>query len=103
MVVMRSFVLASFFLINSALPIAAQSTQQQPVQDEIVVTASALPESVEETPAAVTVITREDIVARAARDVADVLREVPGLAVSRTGAPGKATSLFIRGGSSKQA
>src|SRR6185436_923765 len=38
-----------------------------------------------------------------ARDVADVLREVPGLAVARTGSPGKSTTLFIRGGSSKQA
>jgi len=72
------------------------------VREEIVVTASALPEAVAETPAAVTVITREEIEDRAARDVADVLREVPGLHVSRTGSAGRATSLFTRGSNSTQ-
>ncbi|HEX6159485.1 MAG TPA: TonB-dependent receptor plug domain-containing protein, partial [Thermoanaerobaculia bacterium] len=70
---------------------------------EIIVTASALPEEVDETPAAATVITRQQIEEREVRDVAEVLREVPGLSIARTGAPGKATSIFIRGGSSKQA
>jgi vitamin B12 transporter len=98
---MRFFVL-SFPLFLSLFPLTAQQTSA-PVQETIVVTASAQPESVEETPATVTVITREEIEARGARDVADVLREVPGLAISRTGSPGKSTSLFIRGGSSKQA
>ncbi|MGN6183319.1 MAG: TonB-dependent receptor plug domain-containing protein [Thermoanaerobaculia bacterium] len=92
----------SFSLFLFAFPLAAQQTSA-PVQETIVVTASAQPESIEETPATVTVITREEIEARGARDVIDVLREVPGLAVSRTGSPGKSTSLFIRGGSSKQA
>jgi vitamin B12 transporter len=70
--------------------------------ETIVVTASALPESVESTPAAVTVITKKDFDERAARDVADVLREVPGLTVSRTGTSGHATSLFTRGAASTQ-
>src|SRR5205085_2541364 len=70
------------------------------VQDQIVVTASALPETVESTPASVTVVTKDDIDKRAARDVADVLREVPGLTISRTGSPGRATSLFTRGAAS---
>lgn len=98
---MKSFVLF-FSLSFSFFTLAAQQTAV-PVQETIVVTASAQPESVEETPATVTVITREEIEARGARDVAEVLREVPGLAISRTGSPGKSTSLFIRGGSSKQA
>jgi vitamin B12 transporter len=70
------------------------------VREVIVVTASALPEKVAETPAAVTVVTREEIDERAALDVADVLREVPGLQVSRTGSAGRATSLFTRGSNS---
>lgn len=81
----------------------SQTTQQQNISEEIIVTASSLPEEIDETPVAATVITREAIERREARDVADVLREVPGLAVSRTGSPGKNTTLFIRGGSSKQA
>ncbi len=76
---------------------------QQQLTDEIIVTASALPEKKDETPVAATVITREQLEQREARDVSDALREVPGLAVSRTGSPGKNTTLFIRGGSSKQA
>ncbi|HEV2720815.1 MAG TPA: TonB-dependent receptor [Thermoanaerobaculia bacterium] len=75
---------------------------QQKISDRIVVTASDVPETIESTPAAVTVVTKKDIDERAARDVADVLREVPGLAVSRTGSPGKATSLFTRGAVSTQ-
>lgn len=83
---------------------ATAPTQPQPtIQQEIIVTASALPEEVDETPAAASVVTREDIEKREARDVADVLREVPGVTVSRTGSPGKAVSVFLRGGSSKQA
>jgi vitamin B12 transporter len=75
---------------------------QQQLSQTIVVTASELPETVESTPASVTVITKSDIDARAARDVADVLREVPGLSISRTGTLGKTTSVFVRGASSKQ-
>ncbi|HVE73414.1 MAG TPA: TonB-dependent receptor [Thermoanaerobaculia bacterium] len=85
-----------FFILIFAttFPLAAQ------LGEEIVVTASALPEKVAETPATVTVVTREDIDDRAARDIADVLREVPGLHVSRTGSSGRATSLFTRGSNS---
>lgn len=70
------------------------------LSDTIVVTASALPESVESTPASVTVVTKADIEKRDALDVAEVLREVPGLTVSRTGTSGHSTSLFTRGAAS---
>src|SRR5215210_9475898 len=83
--------------------LAATTPPPPAIQQEIIVTASALPEEVEETPAAATVVTREEIEKREARDVADVLREVPGVTVARTGSGGHTTSLFIRGGSSKQA
>lgn len=83
-------------ILITVFPLAAQQT----LSDEIIVTASALPEEVESTPAAATVVTRAEIEARAARDVADVLREVPGLILSRTGSPGRATSLFTRGSNS---
>jgi vitamin B12 transporter len=91
---MKHFVLAVFLF---TIPLAAQTPPQQTVTEEIVVTASALPERVEETPATVTVITREDIDDRLARDVSDVLREVPGLTIARIGSSGHQTSLFTRG------
>jgi vitamin B12 transporter len=83
--------------------LAATTPASPTIQQEIIVTASALPEELAETPVAATVITREDIERREARDVSDILREVPGLAISRTGSPGKNTTLFVRGGSTKQA
>ena len=81
----------------------ATSSPAQTISEEIIVTASAVPERADETPATATVITREEIEAREARDVADALREVPGLTMNRTGSQGKVASLFIRGGSTKQA
>ena len=95
---MKPFLTCTLILITA--PLFAQT---QRVTDQIVVTASSVPESVESTPASVSVITREDIDKQQARDVADVLREVPGVSIARTGSPGKSTTLFIRGGSSKQA
>ncbi len=88
-------------------PLLAQSPQvpspsPTPIGEEIVVTASTLPESIESTPSSVTVITRAQIEKREARDVADVLRDVPGLAVARSGTPGRVASLFTRGGNSTQ-
>jgi vitamin B12 transporter len=93
----RPLFFASIF--TAVFPLAAQVITA-PASEEIVVTASALPENVESTPAAVSVITREEMDLRAARDLADVLREVPGLHLSRTGSPGRATSLFTRGSNS---
>ncbi|HVR44453.1 MAG TPA: TonB-dependent receptor [Thermoanaerobaculia bacterium] len=100
------FVLTLVLVSFTPAPLAADS-QADPaarpvVYDAIVVTASAAEETLDRTPAAVSVITREDIERRAARDVADLLREVPGLTVIRSGSPGKITTLFSRGGSSKQ-
>jgi vitamin B12 transporter len=93
-----STILLSLSLSISAL---AQAPPSPPaVGEEIVVTASAIPETVESTPAAVTVITREEIDRQEARDIADVLREVPGVTVSRTGSSGRDTSLFTRGSNS---
>ncbi|HET7704511.1 MAG TPA: TonB-dependent receptor [Thermoanaerobaculia bacterium] len=96
---MKQFLFVFAFLSSVAVPLSAQNA----VSAEIVVTASSVPETIEETPASVSVITKDDMDRRAARDVVDVLREVPGLAVARTGTAGKATSIFLRGGSSKQA
>ncbi|MGH7482527.1 MAG: TonB-dependent receptor, partial [Longimicrobiales bacterium] len=68
--------------------------------EEIVVTATRTPMHVEALPAAVTVITGEELERRGAHHVADALRTVPSLHVVRTGPPGGATSLFLRGGES---
>lgn len=86
----------SFLIVLIAVSASSQQISQQ-LNEEIVVTASALPERADDTPATVTVITREEIDDRLARDVAEVLREVPGLTVARIGSSGHQTSLFTRG------
>ena len=96
--------LVLIFLV-AAVPAFSQLTPQtQPVatSDQIIVTASGLPETLLSTPASATVLTRADIERRADIDVVDVLREVPGVTIARSGSPGKATSLFSRGAASTQ-
>ncbi|MBA3386933.1 MAG: TonB-dependent receptor, partial [Chthoniobacterales bacterium] len=65
--------------------------------EEIVVTATRLPISEGTSPAAISVVTSEEFEERQARRVADALRDVPGVSVTQTGAPGQLTSVFTRG------
>ncbi len=101
-------VLISLFLFPLALARADPPDSRKPapepdkpvVHEEIVVTASALPEATGEVPAAVTIIDREQIERQHALDLADVLREVPGITIASFGSSGKAASLFTRGANS---
>ncbi|MHB0970557.1 MAG: TonB-dependent receptor plug domain-containing protein [Thermoanaerobaculia bacterium] len=95
------FLVSTLLTLLFVCPLAAADPEPVAFRDEIVVTASTSPEELDATPASVTVIDAYDIEARHARDVADVLREVPGLAIARSGSAGKATSLFGRGGNSQ--
>ncbi len=59
--------------------------------------ATRLPLPEEESPATISVVTAREMEERQIRRVADALREVPGLTVAQTGAPGQLTSVFTRG------
>ncbi|MEQ9125251.1 MAG: TonB-dependent receptor [Alphaproteobacteria bacterium] len=63
----------------------------------MVVTASLTPLPAEEAGSAITVITAEEIEEKQVRYVTDVLRDVPGLAVSRSGPVGSQAQIRIRG------
>lgn len=65
--------------------------------DTVVVTASRNEMPLQRVGASVTVITREEIEQRGYTDLADLLRTMPGVAVTNTGGPGKASSIRIRG------
>ena len=65
--------------------------------ETMLVTASRTPLSISETGSAITLITRDQIERRQAVFVADLLRDVPGLAVSRAGGPGSQTQVRVRG------
>ena len=69
---------------------------------EVVVSASRVPLPAKEIGSAVTVITAEDLERKQVRSGSDVLREVPGVAVSRSGAVGAFTQVRIRGAEGNQ-
>jgi vitamin B12 transporter len=79
---------------------AAFGQTAPPVSDSVVVTATLTPEEELELGSATTVITREWIEATGARNVAELLRQVPGLDVARQGSDGSLVSTFLRGANS---
>ena len=68
--------------------------------DPVIVTATRSPLSIGDIPASVTVLSGADLRARGVVSISDALREVPGIAVARSGSVGGVTSLFVRGGQS---
>ncbi len=78
-----------------AAPAFAQSTD--PDRDVVIVTGSATPVSYEKMGQPITVIDADLIEDQGYIYVPDVLRQVPGLAVSQSGAPGALTQVRTRG------
>ena len=70
------------------------------VQEQVIVSASLGGALAPEIGSSATIVTRDDIDNQGAETVADALRNVPGVAVNRTGQMGAITSAFIRGGNS---
>ena len=86
------------FLLGLVPGAAAEAPRA--ASDTVVVTASRLPESLDETLSSVTVITREDIERLQARTLDELLAGVEGFALTRQGGVGQPTSVFLRGGES---
>ncbi|MDD9811404.1 MAG: TonB-dependent receptor [Gammaproteobacteria bacterium] len=78
---------------------AANENDDEPLT--ILITASKFAETADETLAPVTVITRAEIEEKQAATVEEVLRTVPGVALTNNGGVGKNTSLFLRGTASE--
>ena len=70
--------------------------------EHITVTASRTPIDVRETGSSVTIITKDQILRRNARNLAELLREIPGMAVSQTGSQGSVTQVRVRGAEANQ-
>ena len=89
--------------LSTVLSVSVSLSVQAETQLHPIVTASRIAQSTDQTMAAVTVITREDIEHSQSQTVADVLRErVPGMDFLTTGGTGHQTSAFLRGTSSDQ-
>jgi len=90
-------VLATAIVLSaSSLVIPTVSAGEAEIQ-EVMVSASLVPIVANKSANAITVIDREQLRNRAALSVSDLLRDVPGLAVSRSGVQGSQTQIRARG------
>ena len=87
-------------LAASLLLLSSYSLHAADEASPIIVTATRTAQTADETLAAVTVITREDIERQQATSVIDLLRGTPGVSLSNNGGVGKSTSVFLRGSES---
>lgn len=89
------------FLVPAALLAGAAATAAfAATLETIVVTATRVSQTVENTLASVTVIDRKQIERSQARTIDELLAGVEGIALSRAGGVGQVTSVFMRGGES---
>ena len=89
--------LKQIFIALSAAALPATAQTEAPELGAVTVIGTGLPTEVMRDPASITVITSEAIEQSAPVSVATLLRDVPGVAVSRTGAIGGLTQIRVRG------
>jgi vitamin B12 transporter len=85
-------------------PGLAQSQPTTPPPDNpllVNVTANRSPTAIQRTGSAITVIPGDEIRKTNPSTVVDVLRQVPGIAISSSGGPAQISTVFIRGGASR--
>ncbi|MFD1380013.1 TonB-dependent receptor [Fodinicurvata halophila] len=101
-----SLALLSFASLGAPPSLAQDESSeilQEPLQlDDISVTANMVPTEKSKVGSSVTRFTGEELEERRTRLVSDVLREVPGVAVNRTGPVGQLTQVRIRGSEGNQ-
>ena len=89
--------------LSAAPAFAAELAEGTKELGPVVSTADRAPVPASETLSAVTVLTREDIELSQAPDLLTLLGRQAGIDVARTGGPGQASTVFLRGGNSKHA
>ena len=86
--------------LAAAFPSFAQ-TQTTPQLAETVVTATRVSQPLSDVVADVSIIDRAQIERSGAVGLADVLKRLPGVEITRNGGPGATTSVFLRGAESR--
>jgi vitamin B12 transporter len=88
--------------LAAGVPGLLQASDSEPLElkPNLVVTPSRVAEPLDQSLAAVSIISREDIELSAAEDLFDLLRLQPGVDIVRTGGAGTQTSVFLRGSNS---
>jgi vitamin B12 transporter len=94
--------LAGSVLFLSLMASNAQADEEPLQLDELLVTAALEPVTARDVASSVTVITREQIEQRQVKYLSDLLRDVPGFAVSQSGGPGTLTQVRVRGAEANQ-
>ena len=92
-------------LVGAAIVLGTQPETvfaQVQMLPEIVVTSSRIPVPSTAVGSTITVVTGDEIEAKQARSIGEVLREVPSVAVNRTGGFGATTQVRIRGAEANQ-
>ncbi len=100
---LRSLSIVSLWLAGLLLALtqpAAHAAQGTPGEERIVVTATRIPEPLDEVLAPVIVIDRPTIERAASNDTAELLRFHAGVEIGRNGGPGQTTAVFLRGAES---
>jgi len=87
--------------LAAAATLAAATAHAQTAVPDTIVTATRIPTDLGRVPAAITVITRQEIEERGLSTLAEALQLVPGLRLAQSGGPGQQASLFLRGNSSR--
>ena len=83
--------------------VAPAASAQEPARVEpVVITATKVETPASRVGASVTVISEDELETYGYERIEDALRQVPGVEVQRSGSPGKATSIRIRGASPNQ-
>lgn len=95
-------ILTSLALLGLLLPSLGHADDSAADLDKLVVTATRTPTDLDNLPAPVIVISREEILRSVATDVAELLRFHAGIDLARSGGPGQQVSLFLRGTESDQ-
>ncbi len=98
----RAAAVAAAAACLAPLPILAQPLSGAELEP-VVVTANRTPQPLSSVLADISVVDRETIERSGAVGIGDVLARLPGIEMSRSGGPGSATSVFIRGSESRHA
>ena len=77
--------------------LANVSAQERDAIETVVVTASRTPIAITDSGSSISVITRQDLERRQMIQVTEILRNVPGIAVSQSGPLGSQTQVRLRG------
>ena len=99
-----TLIASSILLAALSNPLLAESSPDEgwPEMENMLVTAGLQERPIYDVASSVTVITAEDIELRQVKYLSDLLRDVPGFAVSQAGGPGTQTQIRVRGAEANQ-